>query len=310
MKNKNFLVLLLLIVGGVIAVETFSRFYLGLGTPPLYVTDPKIEYQMAPNQDVNRFGNRQLINELGMRSAPVASWGARKRVLVLGDSVVNGGNLTDHKDLATSLLTSDQVVFANISAGSWGPENQLAWIEKYGLLGAKEVILVISSHDLADFPSFDPLDPNTHPIKAPLLAIQEGVMRYLPRYLPSLDNKVEQSPASEVQNIALEPEQIERALKDLKSLTSAIRASGAELCAVQHLTQSEIAGQPEPSHELLLGIFNELNVPVYDLGNTQAWRAGGSALYRDDIHLGDLGQIQLSRALKWCDQALSSNVEL
>ena len=47
------------------------------------------------------------------------------------------------------------------------------------------VVLVASSHDVTDNPTFAPLDPNTHPTKKPLLALTEGLTRYLPRYLPA-----------------------------------------------------------------------------------------------------------------------------
>lgn len=47
------------------------------------------------------------------------------------------------------------------------------------------VVLVASSHDVTDNPTFAPPDPNTHPTKKPLLALTEGLTRYLPRYLPA-----------------------------------------------------------------------------------------------------------------------------
>ncbi|MCW4153907.1 hypothetical protein OM427_30890 [Halomonas sp. 18H] len=51
----------------VVIGELVARYGLGLGTPPLSVSHPKIEYMFAPNQDVSRFHNRQLFNEYGMR---------------------------------------------------------------------------------------------------------------------------------------------------------------------------------------------------------------------------------------------------
>ena len=181
----------LLAVGG----EWGARSVLGLGDPPLSITHPRIEYLYAPNQDVRRFGKRILINAFGMRSEPFGlSKGADElRVLVFGDSVVNGGNLTDHNDLATTRLAHDlrpvaggrRVVVGNVSAGSWGPGNWLAYSQTYGFFDADVVVLVASSHDLGDNPTFAPLDPNTHPTRKPLLALTEGLTRYLPRYLPA-----------------------------------------------------------------------------------------------------------------------------
>ena len=62
------------------------------------------------------------------------------RVICFVDSVLNGGSLTDQKDLATTLLekklkevTPDAYV-GNISAGSWGPGNWRAYADEYGFL--------------------------------------------------------------------------------------------------------------------------------------------------------------------------------
>ena len=59
-----------------------------------------------PDQDVMRFGKRFIINHYGMRSEnfPAKNVDKEIRLMVFGDSVVDGGNLTDHADLATTLL--------------------------------------------------------------------------------------------------------------------------------------------------------------------------------------------------------------
>ena len=54
----------LLAVGG----EWFARSVLGLGDPPLSIRHPRIEYLYVPNQDVQRFGKRFLVNDYSMRS--------------------------------------------------------------------------------------------------------------------------------------------------------------------------------------------------------------------------------------------------
>jgi len=179
-------------VGG----ELFARFGLGLGTPPLSMTHPSIEYLYQPNQDISRFGNRIKVNAYGMRSPdfPVHKPNsAERRVMVFGDSVLNGGAQTDHEVLATSMLAHDlssaweaPVVVGNISAGSWGPGNWLAYAREYGWFDADAVVLVMSSHDTGDNPTFAPLNPNTHPEEPPFSAVTEGLTRYLPRYFPNL----------------------------------------------------------------------------------------------------------------------------
>ena len=159
--------LLLALVG-----ELGARWILGLGDPPLTVRDPEIEYLFAPNQDVRRFGNRVVYNNVSMRSADRWSMAKERpeelRVLVLGDSVINGGALTDHARLATTIAqeTLDRparpVRVGNVSAGSWGPENLLAYVERFGLFDADLAVVVLSTHDLRDVRTFpDDLGPTS-----------------------------------------------------------------------------------------------------------------------------------------------------
>ena len=62
--KKNYLVLsLITIVFTIASGEIFARYYLGLGTPPLSVTHPTIEYMLKPNQDVYRFGNHIIYRQ-------------------------------------------------------------------------------------------------------------------------------------------------------------------------------------------------------------------------------------------------------
>ena len=124
--------------------EISARTYLGLGDPPLTIRDFSIEYMFAPSRCYRRFGNSICYNQWSMRSddfASIKTNSIEKRVLVMGDSVINGGALTDQKDLATTLLQqrlSDclqvPVVVGNVSAGSWGPGNILAYTRRYGWL--------------------------------------------------------------------------------------------------------------------------------------------------------------------------------
>ena len=58
----------------------------------------------APNQSGQRFGNAYSYNAFGMRRTELPSDGL-EIVLVMGDSVVNGGASTDQNKLATALAS-------------------------------------------------------------------------------------------------------------------------------------------------------------------------------------------------------------
>lgn len=175
----------------VIAVEIFARAVLGLGDPPLSLGDPEIDYLFAPNQDCKRFGNQIVYNAVSMRSThmPSAKRGQEaRRVLIIGDSVVNGGVMTDQKDLASELLDTWMREAKlgdayNISAGSWGPMNYAAYLRRYGSFDATDIVLEVNCHDLWED---DPVDSAGRsvgidvslPAQKPLLACTEGFSRY------------------------------------------------------------------------------------------------------------------------------------
>jgi len=66
------------------------------------------------------------------------------KTLVIGDSIVNGGSLIDDRDTATEVLNGlsyqwqgRTLRFMNLSAGSWAPPQQLAYLNAYGTLGGR-----------------------------------------------------------------------------------------------------------------------------------------------------------------------------
>ncbi|TDB64494.1 hypothetical protein [Arundinibacter roseus] len=181
--------LILLLISG----ELVLRYVYGFCSAPLYISDPDFEYIYAPNQDVVRFGNRIKTNEFSMRNEPIQESDTTV-ILLVGDSVVLGGSLTDNDSLASTMLekrlsqTLDRRVrVLNIAAGSWGPDNVAAYLKKYGLFNADLICLVASSHDAHD--NMDHayqlvgVDPNL-PDKQFDWAWHELWVRYLyPRYI-------------------------------------------------------------------------------------------------------------------------------
>ncbi len=141
-----------------VAGEIYLRETWGFCNSVLMQADPDFEYIAQPNQERNRFKKRTIYNNYSQRSAPVDS--TAFIILGLGDSVINGGALTDHDSLATTLLSRNlkidgsSVQVLNISAGSWGPDNCMAYLERYGTFGASMAFLVCSSHDASDIMDF------------------------------------------------------------------------------------------------------------------------------------------------------------
>jgi lysophospholipase L1-like esterase len=288
---------------GILAGELFARYYLGLGDPPITVTHPTIEYLFAPNQHVRRFGNQIDINSYSMRAAdfPRAKQNANElRILLLGDSIINGGALTDQDELATELLRRHlaealdrPVVVGNISAGSWGPPNLLAYVKEFGTFDADFAVLVLSSHDAADLPTFEPLDRNLIPQAKPAGALWEAVTRYLPRYLPGGSGASEE-PAPVVSN-----SNRTAGLAATRALVETFRKAGAKVIVLLHQTRNELATRPEAEHEMLRVVCGQAGAKVLELGTAfQESIDRGADPYRDGLHPNALGQRVIYEVLR------------
>lgn len=174
-----------------LVVEVVLRVGFGFCDAVLMRTDPHYEYIAQPSQDRHRFGRHIVYNSYSMRSDEPDSTAVI--VLGCGDSVINGGSLTDNDSLATTLLTARlsqlmqrKVQVLNMSAGSWGPDNCAAYLVNTPLPPAKALLLVVSSHDAHDNMSFkNVVGVRKHfPAEQYRSAIVELVDRYvLPRYI-------------------------------------------------------------------------------------------------------------------------------
>jgi lysophospholipase L1-like esterase len=284
------------VVVSAIAAELYARFKLGLGDPPLLMDDPEIEYLYKPSRTYHRFGHSVAINSHSMRSD---DFPARKsnpnefRVLVIGDSIVNGGPMTDQSELATELLRrrlSDHwqrpVIVGNISAGSWGPPNELAYLKRFGLFEADVVIVVLSSGDYGDVPPPPPRPPMT-PQRKPVLALQEIVqshgMDLIRYYFKGVEPPEQFNPTLE---------QIDESMEALRALLDLVSASHTRPAVALHMQRDEImAHKPNPGYERIKTIAENRGVPVIELEKRFVDSLGqGKEPYRDYIHPNAQGQ--------------------
>jgi len=193
--------LIIIVCGLVISIELGLRLFFGFGNPLIYLKDEQIGYLLAPNQKTRRLGNRIQINEYSMRSQSIAKIpeSTTLRILLLGDSIANGGWWTDQAQTIASLLQNSlqsgsgngKVEVLNASANSWSPRNELAYLAKFGTFNARVVVLLINTDDLFGIApnSFQVGRDRNYPATKPPLAILEIFQRYLqkPQPIPELD---------------------------------------------------------------------------------------------------------------------------
>jgi len=312
LKNKYLIRSLGLAILLIATGEIFARYYLGLGTPPLSMSHPSIEYMFKPNQDVYRYGHHVIVNQYGMRSEPFTkNKGSNElRVMVFGDSVVNGGSPTDQADIATSILkerltkiVNKNVVVGNISAGSWGPGNWLAYAKEYGFFDPDIVVLVISSHDYIDNPSFDPLNKYTHPTENPASALMEGVEKYWNDYSSKISGgkaltEAYQFPVDKSKNRDDDKAAI-KGLGDLKSFLELAKSNSRTVLVFQHYEKPEIeSGQAKPGNQRIKVTCEQLGINPTSLEPYfRKSMESGIDPYRDFIHPNQVGQKLIADAI-------------
>jgi GDSL-like Lipase/Acylhydrolase family len=199
---KVLFLIILVLMGLLVALEIGLRSLFGFGNPLIYLGDDQIGYLLAPNQHTRRFGNKIEINQFSMRSSPLEKipTPSTLRVLLLGDSIANGGWWTDQKNTISNLMMNSlksaiadkyqQVEVLNASANSWGPRNELAYLQRFGNFAAQVVVLLINTDDLfATSPTALPVGRDrNYPNSKPALALIEVWQRYLtqPQPIPEL----------------------------------------------------------------------------------------------------------------------------
>lgn len=193
---KIALVVLVVAIAGLVLVELGLRWFYGFGNPLLYVADAQTGYRIAPNQKVKRYGNQIQINQYSMRGPEISPQRPEGtlRILLLGDSIANGGWWTDQADILSAQLSQhlsarlhetwgqpfQQVETLNASANSWGPRNELAYLLRFGHFEAQVLVLLINTDDLFT------IAPNSvgvgrdrnYPVRKPPLALVEVIQRY------------------------------------------------------------------------------------------------------------------------------------
>lgn len=305
-------VVLVLFIVAMIAGEMFARFYLGLGDPPLSIVDEQLEYRFKPGV-YHRFGKTISYNIFSMRSGPVTPQkldANSLRVLVLGDSVINGGALTDDRDLATTRLQRDlshslkrPVFVGNISAGSWGPPNQFAYLKKFGWFDADAIVLVLSSHDGADAQEYVSLVGSaSFPDTAPSFALVELISRYsgLGKWFAVAPSDALDVPGGATSE-SLIPARQAQCRAAILAILNESKTRGVPAYVALHTTRDEIAGTPDSNREIILQAAKDAGVLVIDMSGAFADSLKtGKDPYRpgDNVHPNEIGQQLIADALK------------
>lgn len=285
-----------------LACEIAARAY-GLHQPVIYeATD--YGYRVAPNQDARRFGHGIHYNAQGLRNDAVAAMAPAGvlRVLCLGDSVTNGGAVTDQADTISYRLEAllrqrlGQAEVLNASAPGWAIANELGWLSTHGTLDSRFVALIISTHDL-----FQPLAPasvvDTHPSfpsRRPGLALEDLVRHYLLPFLMREGGAADPGAAG----VAASEAQAQKNREDILAINGIVTQGKGRLVVVfleQGLDRSGDKATLGAKRELF-SLLSRHAIPVVTLG-AEVESRGRDAMFRDDVHPNPAGNLVIAEAL-------------
>lgn len=290
------------IAAAFVTLEVSLRLVFGLGTPVLSQADPDTGYRFQPNQNMFRFGKRIKYNEYSQRSEPITLEKPQGvvRILMTGDSVLNGGNPTDQTQIISELLktrlssSGKSVEILNGSAGSWGIGNQLGYLRKFGIFQSNAVILQIGTHDLTQPTStIAPVGHNpNYPDRSPILATQELITRYiLPKFfLSTASNSSSTTP--QVLNKEND-KQFQQNMQQVKAMVNLIRAKKIPVFVLFTPNCEDLiptAKTPKYKSQFLQ-LLKKLQVPMFDTHT--AWSSLPTttvqSFFRDEVHLNEAG---------------------
>ena len=208
----------------------------------------------------------------------------------------------DQDSLATTLFTKETgMQMLNISCGSWGPDNSVAYLKEKGTFGAKAILLVCSSHDAFDSMSFAPVVgvmPN-YPTEQYSFAIWEAIDRYLIPYLNKMThNRKYADPDAVVEKLAADRQVVQKSkhfVKGFDALKHIADSLSIPMCVYLHAERGELEQRRynDMGQQILLWADTS-NVRLID-GIKEGERLD---MYHDAIHLNNRGQRHLADVLQ------------
>lgn len=299
MKFKKIIILLVITTGFIIFAEIFLRSYYGFCNTVLFQKDKAYEYIPKPNQDVVRFKNHSKYNSYSMRSDAIDANSIK--ILGFGDSVINGGVLTDQDSLATTILSDalsksnhQKIQFLNIAAGSWGPDNCFAYLKKHGDFGAKLLVLFVSSHDAYDTMDFQQVVGNhpSYPSKQYASAIVELLDRYA---IPRLEKMMKHTPDKKEDDLLINKKKAKSVFDSgFNNFLSYSKTHAIPLIIYLHADKKELKnGVYNEQGEEIIKFTTKNDIKLikdldYNLQTTD---------FRDNIHLNANGQKKLAKTI-------------
>jgi len=275
-----------------LAICEITARSLGVVDFPLYDADSTVGYIPKANQNGSfRNTNNWIFNEYHMGSRPFAP-SAKTDVLLVGDSIVLGGNpLKQNERLGPQLENISDFAVWPISAGSWALRNELAYLRKNAALITQvdSIVFVLNTGDLDKASAWK--CELTHPRENPAVATWYLFKKYIFSFR---ECDAEVAPELAVKNGDLLAE-LKEFLKSAGSKTHFVIYPDIAEFADNRLWKEKSA----PLRDFLRSAGIET---LTDVTEDKNWSL---TMYRDGIHPNVAGNKELAEVIKTVVQSAS-----
>ncbi|MBB5350840.1 hypothetical protein HNR46_001074 [Haloferula luteola] len=261
-------------IGGAFLVEVAVRAS-GITSTVIYDTDKEIGYIPKGDQD-GKFSNKAEwhVNSRNMSCSQEWFPNGEKDLLLVGDSIVWGGNPIDQSEKLGDLLQGDFPSWKiwPISAGSWSVENPQIWMDRNpDILGEVDALIwIVNSGDLYTATQWE--SELTHPRSMPMWRSWYAYKRYVyPRIFPKKKSPLKQLTSDK----PILPEVAERWGRRIEKIDK-------PTLVVFYPNRSELGERS--NYEKFVSVskrFLPNNAKVFELAGIDGWN---ESCYRDEIH--------------------------
>jgi hypothetical protein len=283
------------LLSSALLIEALPRLF-GLTDFPIYLTDPELGYIPAPNQS-GRFLNKNAWS-FNDRSMPTdVPWNSTlaPNLLLLGNSIVQGGNPIDQRERLASYLQRDlksSFQVWPIAIGGWSNVNEVMYLERNADVAASCNFFIweYMAGGLSELSKSrgDLLTP-THP---PWFASWYVTRRYiLPRYFDFGDSELPPTGLPNPENLAML-----EAMAGRLSAHSRFAVHGIIFLYPEsdRLELARLGREWLPERPQIEALAQRHNLLVIDIAQQRDWN---QTLYRDAVHPSAEGNRVLGQIL-------------
>jgi len=267
----------------------------GLGEFPTYLKDNHFGYIPKPNQ-AGRFlqRNEWVFNDRSMGVATPWQASDRTDILLVGNSIVLGGNAYNQPDKLAPLMQSQLRASCSVwpvAAGGWATVNEFRYLDRHPdvVSGADFFVWEYMAHQMGGLAQWS--RPSVHPLQRPLWLTGYVVGKALDQRFPTAARFEVNAPSDETPYFA----EFEAMLERLNQASG--RRPAGVIFLYPDLNQLEVARAGKewlPDRAELQRVAARHGVVLIDLAAMPQWKAG---LYKDGVHPTREGNVVMATIL-------------